>query len=422
MGWWSGHGGPGGSGTPGGPGVPGAAGAPVAAWQAPTDVERALYEAKAREDWPGYFDVLGSTWLYWSTPRHPLDAVGQTSFGSYWNPGTRTRCVALFTAGMLPPPVPDPVFVSRHLGSLARIWPDDEWWLAVNPGTPCEAYFPAGMAHRAVWRQHWERAWRPRHSTLRTLWTGGPLHGPVAHGLACGALMSVKNGSYWNSVAWHGTGYDDEVYLLKRWWGVTTREKWLTYLEELLRGDMVSGAWEFVLKVRDTLARASRTDTVSVAKWRDVTEHLARERLAETLASRDGPPDTSVMDEIKRLQGLIGKIMRYEARFRADGLLPEDGYVRSVLAWDHGRASGMARWGLGARFGELWETEQALLRAGRVSQASYDSWEEFSRGYVLGRCLHFDDEEFGDWYTEMLDAHRILTTDPASPWLNLPFK
>lgn len=122
------------------------------------------------------------------------------------------------------------------------------------------------------------------------------------------------------------------------------------------------------------------------------------------------------------VQRLIGRIARYEARFRADGLLAEGKFVRTVEAWDYGRASGMARWGLAARFCSLDEAERAVLRAGRSAQANYRSWEEFSAAYILGRCLHFDDEEFGEWYEDMLTAHRILTTDPESPWLTLPWK
>ncbi|MFI2078525.1 DUF1266 domain-containing protein [Streptomyces triculaminicus] len=62
----------------------------------------------------------------------------------------------------------------------------------------------------------------------------------------------------------------------------------------------------------------------------------------------------------------------------------------------------------------------AIERAGTAAQAAYDSWEEFCAGYVLGRCLHFDDEEFGPWYAEVLTAHRSLATDPESPWLTVP--
>lgn len=122
------------------------------------------------------------------------------------------------------------------------------------------------------------------------------------------------------------------------------------------------------------------------------------------------------------MQRLIGRIARYEQRFRADGLLPEEGYVRSVEGWDIGRASQMARWGLGARYGTLEEAEGAVLRAGEVAGETYRSWAEFSAGYLLGRCLHFDEEEFGEWYDSSLATHLTLTGEPASPWLNIPWK
>lgn len=82
----------------------------------------------------------------------------------------------------------------------------------------------------------------------------------------------------------------------------------------------------------------------------------------------------------------------------------------------------MARWGLGARFGTVQEAEAAVIEAGRKASLSYRSWQDFSAGYILGRCLHFGEEEFGDWNTDMADAHRILMSEPGSPWLNIPFR
>src|SRR5690625_2655549 len=38
----------------------------------------------------------------------------------------------------------------------------------------------------------------------------------------------------------------------------------------------------------------------------------------------------------------------------------------------------------------------------------YTSWAEFSAGYILGRCLHFDDGEFGHWYTTPLEVHHTM--------------
>ncbi|WP_435845038.1 DUF1266 domain-containing protein [Streptomyces flaveolus] len=59
---------------------------------------------------------------------------------------------------------------------------------------------------------------------------------------------------------------------------------------------------------------------------------------------------------------------------------------------------------------------------GADTALTYRSWQDFSAGYILGRCLHFDEEDFGSWYTDMVDAHRILMSDPGSPWLNIPFR
>ncbi|MEU1816727.1 DUF1266 domain-containing protein [Streptomyces roseifaciens] len=412
-------------------------------WQAPTAIERSLYEAKVRGDWPAYLDVLGGADLFLAISRKQADAAPDSVFFSpYWSPQTRTECLAVFTEGMLPAPVADPVFEARSLGWYARAWETgDPPFLAVNPGSPCEAFLPTTPAHRAVWQQHRERALSARdshsacghshsHGKLRALHVGGPLHGPVAHGLACAALLFVKNGELWNSMAYHGTGYHHERRRLEDSWGVTSREAWYSTQERLINADMVSDVWQFVLQIRHVLAR-DFAGAVSIEHWRESAERVLRRSMAEAGETRitpegvtQGEPVSAAEAEsqVAGVRRMIGRIARYEARFRADGLLPEGSFIRTTEAWDYGRASGMARWGLGARFCTLQEAEHAVLRAGRAAQAAYRSWEDFSAGFILGRCLHFDEEEFGRWYEEMLDAHRTLTTDPASPWLNLPWK
>ncbi|MFF5206598.1 DUF1266 domain-containing protein [Streptosporangium sp. NPDC000396] len=415
------------------PGLTANQGAPnegeVPSWQAPTDTERGLYEAKMRGDWAAYFDVLATADLYHPMSRAWADAnPGWVQYiATNRSPQPGPKFLVFFTDGMLPAPVPDPVFFEVDLGELAQDWPQDDAWLAINPGSPCEAFFPTTAGHRSAWRWHADRMPHPRRNQLRTLWAGGPLHGPVAHGLACGALLCVSNASLWNAMGWHGTGYVRERKRLKEWWGITSREEWLRVEEELLSGRMSSPFWGFVLEVRSALAR-DFGGMVEVDHWRQVTSRVIRHRAEEKEITPGGVTRTAPRShseteaQVAGAQRLIGRITRYEARFRADGLLAEGRFVRSVEAWDYGRASKMARWGLGARYCDLAEAEQAVLRAGRVSRINYRSWEEFSAAYILGRCLHFDEEEFGDWYGEMLNAHRILTTDPNSPWLNIPFK
>lgn len=400
----------------------GQGGPPYAPWQPPTDIEQRLYEAKARGDWSAYLDTLAATELFHAVPRPWADAnPGYVRLFPHWDPRTRRHYVTVLTEGMLPCPAPDPVYMENSLGWYAATWKDPDWWLAVDPGTPCEAYFAATPEHRRLWTHHAQRmsGWT-RKGRLRTLRVGGVFQGAVAHGLACGALLCVSNGSLWNAMGWHGTGYDRERGRLAEWWGITTREEWLSALERLLKGEMSNSSWEFVLEVRRAIAR-EYGGAVEIDHWREVVGRVVRGR-AEQAAARGaaGLPDPGA--EARRLQHLIGRIVRYEARFRADGLLREGEYVTSVLAWDYGRASKMARWGLGARFCDVGEAERAVVRAGRAGRLEYRSWEAFSAGYVLGRCLHFDDEEFGSWYEEMLNAHRVLTTDPGSPWLTIPWK
>ncbi|WP_184573126.1 DUF1266 domain-containing protein [Streptomyces zagrosensis] len=403
-------------------------------WQAPSAIEQELYEAKTHGDWTRYFAVLARSDLFVADSRARVDAHPDTVvFTPYHDARTRTDCLAVYTEGMLPAPVEDPVYHSGSLSWYARVWgAKDPPWLAVNPGSPCEAYFSTTPGHRALWQQHVERvadAVQP-HRALRTLFVGGPLHGPVAHGLACGALLFVNNGELWNALAYHGGGYTAERDRLKEWWGVASRQDWQRTQELLLCAEMISPVWEFTLGIRRSLA-LDFAGAVAVDHWRQVAERALWQHAAEVAEPHLTPDgvtmaqprsDAEVRSQVAGVGRLIGRITRYEARFRADGLLAAGKFVRSVEAWDYGRASGMARWGLGARYCTVQETEQAVLRAGRRCQANYRSWEDFSAAYILGRCLHFDEEEFGEWYEDMVIAHRLLMSDPGSPWLNVPWK
>lgn len=417
---------------PFGPPPPAPAPSGPPAWVAPTDVEQALAEAKGRNDWAAYFDTLARTRLYFeilrgkadATPgvRHPVFGHDPRVVGGrVWN---------VYTVGMLPAPEPHRVFDWEPLGWFARVWePADPPFIVVNPGSPCEAFLPSAPPHSAAWARHSESIGTPDVSKrLCTLRVGGPLQGPVAHGLACGALLCVYNGSPWNAMAWHGTGYFGERRRLREWWGITSREEWQAALRGLLACETHSSVWDFALNLRRTIAR-DFGGYVDVGYWREAAAKVIRANDAgQVLVTDDGVtkteprPESETEARVRGVQHLIGRISRYEARMRADGVLPENRYVSSVDAWDLGRASKMARWGLGARFGTLQEAESAVVRAGRAAALSYRSWQDFSAGYILGRCLHFDDEEFGEWYTDMVDAHRILMSRSDSPWLTIPFQ
>ncbi|WP_234347435.1 DUF1266 domain-containing protein [Streptomyces specialis] len=390
-------------------------------WQPPTDIELRLHEAKSRGDWDAYFHVLAKSWLFHAVPRAWADAhPGQFAYFPAWSAAPARQCVVLWTHGELPATTPDPVFIDRTLAQMAEGWGSPAWWLVINPGTPSEAYLTATPGDRAMWQRYHNAAPRGGHRhTLRTL-APGPQQGVLAFGLACGALLCVNNGSVWNTIhTWHGTGYHKERQRLADWWDITSPAQWAQTEEMLLSGRASHPAWEFALEIRHALARAYG-GPITTGHWREGIARAIRAR-AEEAADRHETVPADPGAEILRVHQLLGRIERYEERFRADGLLRDGAYVTSVLAWDLGRASKMARWGLGARYCTVEEAERAIIRAGRMSHMSYASWEAFSAGYILGRCLHFDEESFGTWYEDMLTAHRILTTDPASPWRTIPW-
>lgn len=115
-------------------------------------------------------------------------------------------------------------------------------------------------------------------------------------------------------------------------------------------------------------------------------------------------------------------IARYEARFRADGVLAPEGRIDTLSAFDHGRAVNVVRMALGARYCDPQQAEQAVLRIGELARRTYSSWEEFPLGYALTRLILFDGEvRAEEKYAESLAQHRILTQDPTSPYRNIPW-
>ncbi|MER6212707.1 DUF1266 domain-containing protein [Streptomyces sp. NPDC001674] len=398
-------------------------------WTAPSVIERELYGAKVRGDWGAYLDALARAELFLPQPRAQVDADPRAA---RFHPGG-DNTLAVYTRGMLPAPDAHTVYLRQSLAWFAHAWgPGDPSHLAVNPGSPVAAYLSTAPADLARWRAHWDAApsWGLAPGAVHTLHTGGALHGPVARGLAVGAHLAVANGEFWNALAYHGDGYTRERERLRTMWEITDPAGWSGVLQRMLDADIVSPVWEFALRLRRVLA-SDFAGAVDAEHWRHAAESCLRhnaEQAAQPRLTPDGVtvaqprPSAEVEGEIAGVRRLIGRITRYEQRFRADGLLPEDGWVRSVRAWDYGRASQMARWGVAARYGTLQEAERAVLRAGELAVGAYGSWAEFSAGYALARCLHFDGEEFGSWYASSLATHLTLNTDPASPFLHLPWE
>ncbi|MGW7366364.1 DUF1266 domain-containing protein [Streptomyces sp. NPDC054841] len=377
-------------------------------WIPPTPVERALCEAGQRGDVEVQLRVLAAEQLYVGQARHEVDAEpGVYRWRVATDPTTGTRFRPLLTRGMLPPWHPDWVFHEIDLDMAAEhTWNDPALWLAVNPGTPAALHLPASPQHRAAWRRYHaenDRSTRHRLTALHT----GPLFGPLAFGLACGAHLVVRDGVPWNELGTVYTDYECDRSRLRRDWGLTDNTGWQKQISALLDYSNSPPQPEFALKVRERL-RQGLGELPPAGLW--------RETAAGSLQDRGAPPEL-----VKDMEELVRRILRYEARFRADGLLPDDGWVATAAAYDYGRASCLARWGLAARLCTPHEAEQSIVHAGALSKSAYYSWEAFSAGYILGRVLRFDDEEYGSFYEDALSAHRLLVEDEGSPWRNIPW-
>lgn len=381
-------------------------------WQPGTRLEQALVQAAARGDRDAYLRVLASCDL---CVYDVLVANGGARRSSWNESIAKDRagrwCVTVRTPGERLPRRSNKVPVRVSLLSLAEDWPDIRFPLCVNPGTPAEMTFAARPRARRRWlKAVAASAYDPRSARPAGLLTryAGPRTGLLAQSLACGAHLAVCNGVVWNDI---GDAYDDfagDTANLRTGWGTTTHAGWREQMDALLDARNSPAEPEFALRVRRTLAERTGRP-VPLETWRAAC--------ADTLSRMDAGDE--VTDTV---QELVGRIARYEARFRADGLLPPDGFVRSAVGYDYGRAVNFARWGLGARLCGGQEAREAVLRAGALAGVGHTSWADFSAGYALGRVLRFDTEEFGRWYEDVLGPHRILMSDPESPWLALPWE
>ncbi|MFJ7989368.1 DUF1266 domain-containing protein [Streptomyces sp. NPDC096351] len=380
----------------------------AAPWTPPSETEQLLHEAVLRGDFAEQIRVLARAELFIGAPRAEVDAEPASV---YW----RTRQLPkglvvrpLLTRGMLPPWQPDLVFHRITLQWVAECaWPDPRALLAVNGGTPGELLLPATPEHRAGWLRAYrerEHGSGDRFAALRH----GPLHGPLAFGLACGAHLAFGNGVPWNDVGSHYRDYTEDLDSLREAWGVTDRAGWRKQLDALLDGRNSPPEPDFALRIREEL-RHARAAVPAPDEWRETAAGHAQDLGAGPAA-------------VRHIEELVRRIVRYEARFRAEGLLPPDGRVRRTVAYDYGRAVNLTRWGLSARFCAPAEAEQAIVHAGALARSAYASWEEYSAGYALGRVLRFDGEEYGCFHEGNVAAHRALTAHEGSPWRNIPWR
>lgn len=388
---------------------------------AQTIVERRLHEAKIRGDVEGYVRILAGTDLYIHVSKERLDAKpDRLNYNVPFDPGTdRKRCTLYVrTQGDLPSRDPDRVpHRIRFSWLVERVSDQRDTVIEINPGSVSEMRFPfldrsrfeRTPWDRALWARIREEVPAPAHGDDIVLTDrSGPLRDEVAHGLACGVHLAVHRRVIWNRFGDIDVGYQQDRGTLERDWGVTSAAEGLQQLQALLAYRNSPSYPEIALNCRNVLSEREGGDAGQEA-WRTFA--------AEVGERNELPPRLrELIDET------IDRIPVYEERFRADGMLPPGGRVRSVAAYDYGRAINFARWIVSARYFEPADLIDTATTVSKLAKEEYDTWEEFSAGYTLGRVLRFDDGQFGHFYESALTPHRLLAQDPESPWRTIPFK
>lgn len=235
----------------------------------------------------------------------------------------------------------------------------------------------------------------------------GHFYGPLAHAYACGAQMAVTNEVPWNIVfSSSPNDVEQKREMLRSSWGVHDAGGWRSTLDTLLGDQSSDQCASIVMGIRRQLVGYYR-GLIDPGTWQGAIANWCGQN-----GCRDLQPT---------LMETMGRIVRYEASLMGDGVLMGGDYVRDMIAYDFGRAVNFARWGVHAQYVGPRAAEAFILHAGAQSRRHYNSWAEVSAGYILGRSLRFDNDEYGEFYTEPVAAHHTLVSHPQSPWLNLPF-
>ncbi|MFI5835102.1 SseB family protein [Micromonospora sp. NPDC051300] len=108
-------------------------------WEPATEAEVAMRDALHAQDQQQYFRVLTRVDLVLPV------ANGSAAGWGTWTSGGRTHVLAFTSVAALRASLGENAGATRRLpyADLAAAWPNQEWWLAVNPGLPVEGYLPA---------------------------------------------------------------------------------------------------------------------------------------------------------------------------------------------------------------------------------------------------------------------------------------
>ncbi|WP_433612345.1 SseB family protein [Dactylosporangium sp. CA-139114] len=112
-------------------------------WEPATEAEVAMRDALRANDQEQYFRILARTDVL--LPIAPDSSPGSDGGWGTWTTEGRTHVLAFTSPSALQECLAGHPGTHRRVPfrELAGIWPNVEWWLAVNPGLPIEGYLPS---------------------------------------------------------------------------------------------------------------------------------------------------------------------------------------------------------------------------------------------------------------------------------------
>lgn len=114
-------------------------------WEPSNDTEHQLREALRSEDQDAYFHILSRMDLILPLSQDDSHPQGLSDTWATWTDNERTHVLSFTSESAMQACLRGNAGPARRVSytQLAQAWPNEDWWLAVNPGLPIEGYLPA---------------------------------------------------------------------------------------------------------------------------------------------------------------------------------------------------------------------------------------------------------------------------------------
>ncbi|MDO4729405.1 MAG: DUF1266 domain-containing protein [Bacteroidota bacterium] len=216
--------------------------------------------------------------------------------------------------------------------------------------------------------------------------------------IAIGALYSEQQTAYINSLK-TGLAKSDIKKLLSKWWDISNTiqaKDTLNYLQEK--------GFRYYFNV--------------VLKAYDETDNKEQEHII--LSGFDQNSQTYEEDTQKAYQQLIHLQETWQELLQNNIISTKEELLRyGNIGWDCGRLVFLSRLCFDVGYISENEAWDYINRAYELATQNFDTWEEFSKSYVIGRGMWGGK---GCYNETIMNIAQELLKNPKSPWVQLNFK